>query len=365
VSRDLASEALVGLDATVGPRCLVTGGAGYLGRHLVRALSDLGCEVRSLDAAPWPESPAATPKPDRLDQRLGDVRDRHAVEAACQGIDTVFHAAAALSFAGLAPASVRERVSSINVGGTEVVIDACRAQSVGRLVYTSSLNVALDRELLEADETAPYAETWVDLYGPSKARAERAVLGADQPGGLRTTALRPGGIWGPGGGGYMIRAFLEQLAAGRFVATIGDGTAVVDNTHVHSLVRAELLAAQALATEPARAGGRAYSITDDERINGIEWFRPLAEGLGQPWPSRRVPGGLMYAVAWLGELAHLLGAAEPAVTRIGVLKLIRGSSFRIDRAREELGYEPLVGRDQGIALHLPDYRRTWERLRDG
>ena len=161
----------------------------------------------------------------------------------------------------------------------------------------------------------------------------------------------------------MVGAFLAQLARGRFVARIGDGRAVVDNTHVASLVRAELLAAERLRSAPDRVGGHAYFVTDDERINGIEWFRPLVEGLGYRFPARRLPGGLLYSLAWLGELAHRFGAPEPQLTRIGILKLIRGSSFRIDRARRDLGYEPLVKRDAGIAMHLDEYRALLDRIK--
>ncbi|MCB9680051.1 MAG: NAD-dependent epimerase/dehydratase family protein [Alphaproteobacteria bacterium] len=349
-----------GLSAdAVGPVVLVTGAAGYLGGFLVAHLARLGCTVRAVDVVPLPDPPAG------VHGEIVDVRDVGALTAACAGVDTVFHAAAAMAFAGLVPSAVRARVMGINVDGTAAVIAACRAAGVRRLVYTSSANVVIDRELVEADETAPYAASFVDLYTASKVAAERQVLAADTPGGLRTVALRPGGIWGPGVGGYMIVTFLRQLAAGSFVATIGDGRAVVDNTYVLSLVRAELLAAAALGAETCAAGGRAYFVTDEERINGVAWFRPLVEGLGVRWPTRRLPGGLMYGVAWLAEVAHRLGAPEPPVTRIGVLKLVRSSAFRTDRARADLGYRPLVGSAEGLALHLDDYRATYAALRRG
>lgn len=338
----------------VGRVCLVTGGAGYLGRHLVRALLDLGCEVRVLDRAPITE-PGVT-------AFQGDLADAALLQAACAGVDTVFHAAAVITLLGVARQAVRERVFRINVDGTRQVIHACQASGVGRLVYTSSANVVIDRELVEVDESVPYASAWVDLYGESKAEAERLVRAANSPA-LRTVALRPGGIWGPGGGGFMIDAFLRQLAERRFVATIGDGAAVVDNTHVYSLVRAELLAARALRHTPERVGGQAYFITDDERINGIAWFRPLVEALGEPWPSRALPGRAMYLLAWSLEWAHYLGAPEPPLTRIGIAKLIRSSAFRIDRARDDLGYAPLIDHRAGLRLHHADYEASFRALR--
>lgn len=340
--------------ATIGPTALVTGGCGYLGRHLVDALVALGCAVRTLDVVPS--------RRDDVDHVQGDLRDPAVLTPALEGVDVVFHTAAVIALAGLAPRSVRARVWSVNVEGTQAVIDACRAQGVGRLVYTSSANVCIDREVVDEGEEVPYASTWVDLYGPAKAEAERRVLAANDDA-LRTCALRPGGIWGGGDGGFMIRAFLDQVAAGRFVATIGDGTAVVDNTHVDTLVYAELLAAERLATAPEVVGGRPYFITDDERINGITWFKPITDGLGLPWPRWRLPGRLMYAVGFLGEVAHRLGAPEPELTRIGILKLIRSSGFSVDAARRDLGWAPLVKHEDGLRAHLEDYRAHVEARR--
>lgn len=345
----MSAVPLDGLHANgVGPVALITGGAGYLGGHLAQALIELGCTVRTLDIAPGE-------LPEGVDQRIGDIRDLATVEEAVRGVDVVFHAAAIIELVGIAKPALRDKVFGVNVTGTENVVAACQSQGVGRLVHTSSANVCIEGEILEADESAPYVQQFIDLYAATKVPAERAVLAANGPA-LKTVALRPGGLWGPGNGGYMVSTFLGQLD--NLVALIGDGTAVADNTHVCSLVRAELLAAQALSETPDVVGGKAYFVTDEERINGMEWFRPIAEGLGYSWPTRRIPGWLMYGVGWASEVAHRFGGPTPTLTRIGVVKLIQGSSFRCDRARKDLGYEPLYTRDSGVAAHLEDYRLT-------
>lgn len=349
----LDPRVLEGLDPSVGPRCLVTGAEGYLGRHLVEGLVALGCQVRTLDVT------ASTCR-SGVEARVGDVRERACVEDACRGIDTVFHAAAVISLLGLARPSIRDRVFSINVTGTDVVLDAARAAGVGRLVHASTVNVVVDRELHEADESTPYARDLVDLYGRSKTLAERAVLAADAPGGLRTAAIRPGGIWGPPDGCLMIEAILDQLAAGRFVARIG-ARSYADNTHVLNVVRGMLLAADRLARDPERVGGRAFFVTDDERLDAFEWFRPVVEGLGHAFPSRRLPPRAAYAAALGAEVACLLGARETTFTRAGVLKVTRSSSFCIDRARRDLGYAPILNRDEGVAAHLDEYRAALAR----
>jgi 3beta-hydroxy-Delta5-steroid dehydrogenase / steroid Delta-isomerase len=322
------------LDAKkIGPEVLITGGAGYLGKHLARRLLDLGCNVRTFDRT------AEGPDP-RVAHFVGDIRDYASLREAARGVDAIFHAAAVIAMVGVARPETRRRVFDVNVLGTEHVIRACRELGVGRLIYTSSANVLLDRIVVEADEDEPYAETFVDLYTETKVIAEKLVRAANGEG-LATVSLRPGGLWGFDEESFMMKAFVEQLATGRFKALIGSGEAVVDNTHVENLVDAELLAAQALVERPHRIGGRAYHVTDDERLNGLEFFRPLVEGWGEPFPRLRVPGQLMLAVAHALEWVHFVrGGAEPPLTRGGVLKLIRTSSLRVDRAREDLGYEP-------------------------
>ena len=332
-----------------GRTVLVTGGAGYLGRHLTVALRRLGATVRVIDVV----------KPrdmEGLEVITGDLRDRDTVARAVAGCDVVFHTAAIVSLLGIAPKKVHDLVWSINVTATERVVEACVQAGVRALVSTSSANVVLDREVTDEDESAPFATTFVDIYGKTKVHAEKHVRLANGIGTLRTAVIRPGGIWGPGEGGFMIRAFLDQLAAGRFVATIGDGKAVVDNTHVDTLVFGELLAARRLLEDPEGVAGEAFFITDDERINGIAWFKPIVDGLGYRWPTARLPGKLMYALAWMAEVTTLLGVPEPTLTRIGVLKLIRTSSVSVSRARSVLGWRPLWTSPEGIAEHLADYK---------
>jgi 3beta-hydroxy-Delta5-steroid dehydrogenase / steroid Delta-isomerase len=317
----------------IGPAVLITGGAGYLGKHLARRLLDLGCTVRTFDRT------AEGPDP-RVTHFTGDIRDYAALREAARGVDAIFHAAAVIVMVGVARLETRRRTFDINVLGTEHVIRACRELGIGRLIYTSSANVLLDRPVVEADEDEPYAQSFVDLYTETKVVAEKLVRAANSEA-LATISLRPGGIWGFDDESFMMKAFVEQLATGRFKALIGSGETVVDNTHVESLVDAQLLAAQALSERPEHVGGRAYHVTDDERLNGLEFFRPLVEAYGAKFPTVRVPGRLMFTIAHLLEWMHFLrGGAEPPLTRGGIYKLIRTSSLRVDRARRDLGYAP-------------------------
>jgi 3beta-hydroxy-delta5-steroid dehydrogenase/steroid delta-isomerase len=343
--------------ASIGPVCLVTGGNGYLGRHLVRRLADAGCRVRALDLAASPTGSAG-------ESIVGDVRFYSDVRAACEGVDTVFHTVALIQLLARYRLEQRLRVFEVNVVGTENVIRACRAVGVPRLVYTSSFNVAMGRPVRGGDESTPTVGDGdlLDLYSETKQLAEQAVLAADGLDGLRSVALRPGGLWGPGEDGMMIRVFLEQLAAGRFTVLVGDGKARLDNTHVENAVDAHVLAAAKLAEAPDAVAGQAFFVSDGEPSNGLEWFRPLVEGLGRRWPRRRVPAAIVYQVANLLEWLHFFGGPEPTLTRRGVLNITRDGYFSIERARRALGYEPRVQAAMGLPAILPDAKKWFERL---
>lgn len=331
--------------------CLVVGAAGFLGRSLVQRLLDEGFTVRAFDRVASPTHDS------RVEVHVGDMRDPEVVDRVVRGAHTVFHAAATINLLGVARRKTRDTAMSVNVGGTRCLLEAARRHGVWAFVYTSTNNVCFDRAIIDGDERSAYASHFVDLYTESKVAAEKLVLAADGEGGVRTCALRPGGLWGPGPGSLMIDEFVETLARGRLVATIGDGSAVADNTHVENLVDAELLAARALVERPDVVGGHAYFITDGEPMNPVEWFRPLCEGLGYELPKRKLPARLMYGVGHAAEWLHFLFGIEPMLTRMAVLKITRTHSFRIEKARSELGYVPRVTlANGGIEACLPQCR---------
>ncbi|MGB5808994.1 MAG: NAD-dependent epimerase/dehydratase family protein [Polyangiales bacterium] len=343
----------------VGPECLVTGGNGYVGKHLVRRLVELGCNVRSLDLAPSSHGIEAARS------IVGDVRSLGDMANACDGVDSVFHTAAVINTLTLARPSVRRHVYDVNVRGTETVIRACEAAGVKKLIFTSSIVVAVDRPIREGDESSPYVGTdgLPDLYSQSKSQAERRVLAADDPDGLRTAAVRPGGVWGPGEGAVVLEGFLTHLAKGQFRATIGDGASVTDNVHVDSVVDGHFLAAQKLSDDPELVAGEAYFVSDDEPTNPVTWYRPIVESLGYVWPRFRVPATLAYAAAYAGEVAHYLGGPFPKLTRRDVRAVSRDASFRIDKARAHLGYRPRTTAAEGLPQLMPELRAAHDRMK--
>jgi 3beta-hydroxy-delta5-steroid dehydrogenase/steroid delta-isomerase len=340
----------------IGRLCLVTGGAGYVGRAIVRRLRDTGCEVRSIDVVAHTHGPG-------VETRVADLRDFAAVRAACAGMDSVFHTAAVINTLSIYRPSVRRAVFEVNAGGTSNVVRAAAEAGVKALVHTSSFNVAMDGSVVDQDESMPYAIRAKDLYTQSKIEGERIALAAHRADGLHVCALRPGGIWGADTGSIMIRSFLEQLAAGKFKVLVGDPKAVTDNTHVDNLVDAQLLAARALNEKPEVVGGQAYYITDGEPMNGMAWFRPLVEGLGFPFPTRWLPMWLIRAVALVAETAHLLGAPQSTLTLRGVNNLAENSRLSIVKAQRDLGYRPRLRLANGMPILLPAAREFMAALK--
>jgi 3beta-hydroxy-delta5-steroid dehydrogenase/steroid delta-isomerase len=339
--------------------CLVTGGSGFFGSHLVRALLERGHRVQVLDLTP----------PDLAHERLhfceGDVRCYEDVVKAVTGADTVFHTASIVNLLSFCSAKTRQESYDINVVGTENVIRACRASGVARLIYTSSNNVIFDgRDIELADESLPYPDKYVDLYSETKSLAEREVLAANGTEGLLTCAIRPSGIYGPG----------EQLFLPRVIARCDDGLLRVrmgkedaqsEYSYIDSLVHGHLLAAHKLVPGSPVAG-QAYFINDGETLKNFEFFRPVIEDLGLPFPERLVPAFPLKVVATVGEIAHwLLKTPRPIFTVIEVLKSSVSHPCSIEKARRELGYEPLVRGSEGIARCLPYCReifRTREKV---
>lgn len=341
----------------IGPVCAVAGGSGFLGRRLVARLLDEGYQVKVLDLAAHPD----------LDRRaqLVQVDLAHAGEVrnALEGADTVFHTASMIPLTGMPSAALRRRAYEVNVSGTEHLLRGCRVQGVRQLVYTSTVNVVFGTAGIDTDESCPYAGRPLDLYSQTKIAAERLVLHAGRDGAPATCALRPGGVWGPYSGGLMLDKLLDQLARGLPLPRIGSGGVPADNTHVDNLADAHLLAARALARRPEVVSGQAYFITDEEPMDAVEWFEPLLSALGYRFARATLPASVAYRAGHACEWLERLAGVKPLLTRAEVLKVTRAHSFRIDKARAQLGYSPRVKRREGLLACVPYARAYLARKR--
>lgn len=325
--------------------CLVVGGGGYLGGHLAKALIDRGLSVRVFDRA------VGTPI-EGVEVHEGDIRDADAVALACEGIDSVFHCAAVINTLTIARASVRDQVFGVNVEGTRNVVDACQVHGVQRLIYTSSISVVVDRDPCpDVTEDAPYAATEpLDIYTASKIEGEKLVLAANSDT-LRTTALRPGGIFGPDEQHHLPR-LVREVMGGRFVATVGSGKTKGDNIYIDDLVAVHLAAADNLHVG-GKACGKPYQVGDRSPINYFEFFRPAVAALGKSFPWMKVPIPIMRVASWGAECVHYVGGPFPFMTQMEVRKLGLDHYSDTSAAERDLGWVPKVNAAESMTRSIP------------
>ncbi|XP_027897204.1 putative short-chain dehydrogenase/reductase family 42E member 2 [Xiphophorus couchianus] len=363
-------------------KVLVTGGGGYFGFRLGKELASEGMTVILLDV-----NKPLWDIPDGAIFLQSDIRDYSSLHKVCEGVDCIFHTA---SYGMSGPEQLRkEQVESVNVGGTNNVINVCKERGIPRLVYTSTINVVFaGKPIVDGDEASvPYVpgDLHIDHYSRTKAVAERMVLSANGSsvkggGKLETCVLRPCGIYGPGERRHLHRVMMNverRLFSFRF----GDPAARMNWVHVDNLVLAHKLAAEALTKKKGCiASGQAYFINDGLSVNLFEWLTPLFEKLGYSRPSITLPVSLVYSAAILVEYLHVILSPVIQVpllfTRSEVRNITVSHTFKIDKARQELGYCPQPysladsvehylkirqSRDTPISLSLPSVRQLAER----
>lgn len=319
-------------------RVLVTGGGGFVGRYIVEQLVSRGHTVRVLGRRKYPEL-----------ERLGvetlqaDLTDRDAVLRACRGMHDVHHAAACVELW-----HDRAEIIGANVQGTRNLIEACVAEGVSNLVFTSSASVVFGGEDQEGvDESVPYPARFVNLYAQTKAEAERLVLEANGRAGLRTLSLRPHLVWGPRDTHFIPNLIARARSGG--LVQVGEGNNRVDITYVENLACAHILAAERLREDPG-IGGRSFFISQGEPVKPWSFFGALIERLGLPRIAKSMSYRRAYAIGALCEVAWplLRRPGGPPMTRFLASQMAKSHYFDISAARRWLGYQPSVTTDEGV-----------------
>ncbi|KAF9201356.1 erg26, C-3 sterol dehydrogenase [Haplosporangium sp. Z 27] len=331
-------------------KCLVTGGNGFLGRWIVAELikrTDYSITILDIFI------PTNVEKNDRITYISGDITDANAVQQALKGHDICMHVASPPHHF---PA---DKFKRINIQGTQNVIDACLAENVGRLIYTSSASVLQDGgPLVNADETFPIPKTFIETYSETKAIAEGMVLKAncDQ---LLTCSLRPSGIFGPGDS-QGTPGFMDVMKKGQHVLQIGDNSGLFDWTYVENVAYSHVLAAQKLLPG-TNVAGQAYFITNGSPVPF--WNHPRAL-----MAEKKVVAPYLIiinfhaalVIAFLSEMAsmikRLLGKeAKEGFTRVRVRYISYNRYFNITKAKTLLGYEPVVSYKEGIKRTMASF----------
>lgn len=233
-----------------------------------------------------------------------------------------------------------------NVTGTQNVLDACRAESIGVLVHTSSPSVVHAGGDVEGGiESLPYPDHFTAPYPATKAEAERRVLAANSPA-LKTVALRPHLIWGPGDN-HLLPRLIERNRAGRLRLPAPDKK--IDTVYIDNAAQAHLLALDELSGA-AKSAGKAYFISNGEPLAAAEIMRRLLQAAGEtpligsvPLPVARAAAAVV-ETAWRG----LRLKSDPPVSRFLVEHLSTAHWFDISAARRDLGYWPSISIEEGL-----------------
>jgi nucleoside-diphosphate-sugar epimerase len=257
----------------------------------------------------------------------------------------------------------RESFDAINRTGTELLLASARRCGVKHFVYTSSPSVVFagnDQEGI--DESAPYDFGWLEknraYYSYTKAWAEQTVLAANS-GEMRTCALRPHLIWGPGDT-HLIPRLLARARSGR-LRRVGEGANLVDITCVENAAEAHLQAADALGNELAPASspaGKAYFISQGEPVNCWTWIDEILALDNLPPVNTSISAKSAHRLGAACELLYrALGlSSEPPMTRFLAAQLSASHWFDISAARRDLGYKPRVSTVEGMQ-QLGDWLR--------
>jgi nucleoside-diphosphate-sugar epimerase len=312
----------------------VTGGAGFIGGHLIDVLMAVGAKVTVIDDLSNSSldhlSSLMELEPDRLRFVHGSILDDESLADAIKGCKTIFH----LGALGSVPRSVEQpqRTWSVNATGTVRVLDIARRYQVDRVVLAASSSAYGDQIELPKVETQPPKP--MSPYALSKLAAEQAMATWSRTYGLSTVSLRYFNIFGPrqsADNAYaaVVAAFAKALLHGQAPKIYGDGLHTRDMTFVANAVLATLLA----GSSPAKLMGEAINVGTGQRVTIHDLALKMAAACGMPHlhptflPERA------------GDVTHSLAD--------------------ITLAKQLLGYEPVATLDEGLLETIEWFKRSY------
>jgi sterol-4alpha-carboxylate 3-dehydrogenase (decarboxylating) len=344
-------------------KAVVIGGAGFLGKRLVTMLGggDGSLEpprewprfdhVHVLDRATYVEDAEAKEEREKrgisISSATGDIRSKEDLRAALRGAHTVFHLASLVDV-GL---KKNPAIEEINVAGTRNVVEVCQELGVPFLVYTSSEDVVFSETPVSGgDESLPYPTKPLHDYVRTKIEGERTVRQADGERCLRTCTIRPVHIYGPNDPHAIVQS-LEAFAERRVPFLLGDGSARFDVVHVDNVAHAHLLAAAKLDDPATRdqVGGEVYFAGEGHAPNYFEFLRPFAEARSIPMPRLRLPAPIVLVLARAMEIVHRVTGLDVPFHRFHYHILVKDFFFSNANAERDLGYRPIVPKEEGMA----------------
>ena len=312
----------------------VTGGSGFVGGRLIERLVGDGWTVKALARS---DRSAEAVRALGAEPVKGDLDDVGAMREGARGADVFHHAAAKVEQWG-----AWEDFARINVAGTHNALRAAREAGVPRFVHVGTEAALMaGQPLVNVDERTPLRPDSPAPYSASKALAEQAVRQGSTDG-FETVVVRPRFVWGAGD--TTLLPEMVAMAKSGQLKWIGGGDNVTDVTHVDNVVEGLVLGA-----ERGKAGA-AYFVTDGERATFREFVSALLEtqGVEPPEGSGPVPVATAAAVAAETVWRKTGRAGVPPLTRFAVWVSSQECTIDISLARDELGYEPVRSREEGL-----------------
>ena len=322
-------------------RLLVTGGRGLLGNAVISAAIARGWQVRSLQ-----RHPSGVADGESVVDITGSITDPASIDRAIEGCDAVIHLAARVGIEGR-----WSDFESVNVDGTQMVLNAAKRAGVESFVHVSSPSVAHAGRALEGAEAAPADPTTArGHYSRSKAMAEKLVLAsADIP----VVALRPHLVWGPGDE-QLVGRIVSRARSGRLFVIDG-GKALIDTTYINNAADAIVHALGRTSNPQVR--GRAFVISNGEPRPVREIVESIVRAAGVDTTLKSVPFAPAFAAGAVGEWWGSLTHTEPLVTRFLVEQLATAHWFDPRPSWDDLEWRPTIGLDEGMRRLAAHYQR--------
>ena len=311
---------------------LITGATGFLGSSLVTKLTQQELTVRVLARD---EHKAKERFGETVTIVQGDITNKGQVKRAVDGSTVIYHLAGRLYH----PSTPAQIYRQIHCEGTRVLLDACQGQpQLQRLVYCSTTGVYGVTGQEPANEKTPFAPT--NPYEATKLQGELLALQAHQEHGLPVSIVRPGLVYGPGD--KHLLGLFAAIQKGLF-RTIDGGTALLHPVYIDDLINAFLLC----AGQP-KAIGQSYNIAGACPVTVSELASTIAHSMKRKLSTYSIPLWLANFVSDMFSITPGFQGERAPLTRSRIRFLTHSRIYSIDRAKNELGYTPNVGLEEGI-----------------